>query len=152
MQVLIMRHGQAVPQAPSDAERSLTARGEEEAWAQGNWLKSQGLVPSRLFVSPYRRTRQTAAQVGAAFANVEPVTLDELTPSGNLQAVTDLIHGYLGSDETLLLVSHMPLVAYLVEALVPGQAPLAFATGQIIWLQEEQGRLRIQAQRLPSLG
>ncbi len=153
MQVLIMRHGQARPQAATDAERNLTSRGEEEAWAQGNWLKSQSLVPNPVFVSPYRRTRQTAAQVLASLPGAsEPVFLDELVPHGDLQAVANLVNGYLGTEQTLLLISHMPLVAYLVEALVPGHAPQAFATAQVVWLKEDQGQLRIHGQRLPSLG
>lgn len=136
MQILVMRHGEAQAQAADDASRALTAHGRAQARAQGQWLAMHG-APDALWVSPYLRAQQTADEVLAGLGQpLARVTLPELTPSGDIAAITALL---AGSDDCqrVLMVSHMPMVAYLVEALVPGEVPMAFATAEIVVIDRE---------------
>ncbi|HEX5712737.1 MAG TPA: histidine phosphatase family protein [Solirubrobacterales bacterium] len=80
MRALYLRHGESAHNAHSGAEAlaeeqgdRLTARGLEQAEAAAAGLGECGAT--RLLTSPLRRTRETAAAVGAA-VGLEPVPLD----------------------------------------------------------------------------
>ncbi|WKE64173.1 phosphohistidine phosphatase SixA [Gallaecimonas kandeliae] len=151
MQILVMRHGEAEPQIARDAERRLTEYGQHQALAQGQWLKSQGWQPDALWVSTYLRAQQTADQVVAGLGLAPPrLVLPELVPAGDIEAVADLL---AGSPELkrVLIVSHMPLVSYLVERLVPGEMPMAFATAQIVVIDIEDGKASISLRQFSSV-
>lgn len=151
MQILVMRHGEAEPQHTHDAERRLTAFGKQQATAQGQWLKSQGWQPDALWVSTYLRAQQTADSVVRALdASPKRLVLNELIPDGDVEAVADLVAGS-NDIERLLIVSHMPLVSYLVEKLVPGAVPLAFATAQIVVIDINEGKAEVSLRQLSSV-
>ncbi len=117
--LLIMRHGDAAPGFP-DHERELTPRGHAEAGRMADWLRTQVPGRGRLLSSPYRRARQTAEHVAAAFGGTVE-TLACVTPDDSPAIVVD----WLLADETsepLILVSHMPLVGALTGLLVEGRA------------------------------
>ena len=139
MQILIMRHGQAEATANSDAERALTEYGINEAAIMGKWLASKSITPSKIWVSPYLRAQQTY-QTLAEYLPLSTQALTELvitqsmiTPSGSAPQVRDLIDGELmsTSTETLLIVSHMPLVSYLVSEFTQQQFAPIFQTAGI---------------------
>lgn len=151
MQILVMRHGEAEPQITHDAERRLTTLGQQQAQAQGQWLKSLGWTPDALWVSTYLRAQQTAEQTLRALdAHPKRLVLPELTPDGNAGAVADLVAAS-PEIERLLIVSHMPLVSYLVEKLVPGEVPMAFATAQIVVIDIEDGKAKVSLRQLSSV-
>lgn len=151
MQILVMRHGEAEGQITHDAERRLTPHGQQQAKAQGEWLKSQDWQPDALWVSTYLRAQQTADQALRALgASPKRLVLSELTPDGNAQAVADLVAAS-PEIERLLIVSHMPLVCYLVEKLVPGEVPMAFATAQIVVIDIEDGKAKVSLRQLSSV-
>ncbi|MCB1659947.1 MAG: histidine phosphatase family protein, partial [Pseudomonadales bacterium] len=52
MNVIVIRHGQAQAQSTSDANRTLTAVGEQQAQKTAAWLANQGYQVDALFVSP----------------------------------------------------------------------------------------------------
>lgn len=52
MHIFIMRHGEAAFYAASDRERPLTARGQEQAQQQGEWLQQQGWQPDLCWSVP----------------------------------------------------------------------------------------------------
>ena len=123
MKIVIMRHGAAEMQADSDALRNLTDAGHEQARRAGHCLQQQGFLPEQLWVSPYNRARQTARGVlqalGGEGQQPQARTVDTLVPGGPAAAALQAIAGFRGNS--LLIVSHQPLVSALVGALTSAE-------------------------------
>lgn len=112
MKVIIMRHGDA---RFLGAERVLSKQGEQEARITGLKLVSH-LNISRIISSPKQRALQTASIVqsllkGSNRPQVE--VLSDLSPYGHSTQVQDFVEATSNSDDTVLLVSHIPQVATL---------------------------------------
>lgn len=114
-----MRHAEAEGMRTSDAERALTVRGHEQAQQTAAWLKQtlEGEAP-QLLVSPYLRAQQTAAAITAAM-QLEPRLLAELTPDVDPRRALRAIEEN-AANETVVVVTHMPLVAALSSWLESG--------------------------------
>ena len=135
MRIYIMRHGEAQNFAPTDAERPLTARGESHSEQMAAQLASQlsaGL--DMVWVSPYLRAQQT----WQVMANQLPdpkhlMTVDEITPYGQAEDVAGYLKAVIAVErpETVLIVSHLPLVGYLTAELAPELQPPMFRTSAI---------------------
>lgn len=123
MKIVIMRHGQAEPQAATDFERPLTMLGLQQASAAGSCLSALGFSFDQMWVSPYLRTQQTADQVLAQLPVSKRISLDLLVPETR---PLDLISA-IGeqSYQNLLLVSHQPLVSSLVASLAGEHVPMS---------------------------
>jgi len=135
MQLFIMRHGQANPMGNIDSERELTAQGFSEVKVMAQWINETNISLEKIFVSPYVRAQQTANTVLNGL-DTSPLltTLDFITPSGNAKDVHDFIDGMSGvgvDEKSLLIVSHMPLVSYLVAELTLGRHSPIFQTAAI---------------------
>nr|WP_282445819.1 phosphohistidine phosphatase SixA [Pseudomonas sp. EYE_354] len=111
----ILRHGEAEGHARTDAERNLTEHGRGEVLRSAAHLIGQPL--SAIIASPYVRAQQTAQLVREALGfEPEIRTVAWLTPDGNpLQVLQQL-----DTDDTVLLVSHQPLVGSLISFLQHG--------------------------------
>src|SRR5262245_23262638 len=121
MEILLVRHGHAVDDAPGlgDAGRWLTARGRKATRRVARWLaKSKKCRPALIWTSPLVRATQTAELV-AAYADYkgEIRALAELSPGrdpGDLQKLL--------TEESapfpLALVGHEPSLSMLAKALV----------------------------------
>ncbi|WP_448210888.1 phosphohistidine phosphatase SixA [Colwellia sp. MEBiC06753] len=135
MQIFIMRHGQASDWGQSDAQRALTEHGVQEAEAMGKWMEQQKISPNLIWVSPYLRAEQTyQAMLPTLAVTAQHQTQAMITPSGAARTVHDLIDGELatGHIDQLLLVSHMPLVSYLVAELTHETQTPIFQTASIV--------------------
>ncbi|OQP32462.1 phosphohistidine phosphatase SixA [Pantoea latae] len=133
MQVFIMRHGDAALEAASDSVRPLTHCGCDESRQMASWLNGQTVDVERVLVSPYLRAQQTLATVREALTLPEGQdTLPELTPGGDPGLVACYLQA-LGNEgvKSALVISHLPLVGYLVSELCPQEAPPMFATSAI---------------------
>ena len=151
-----MRHGEA--QNPfghslsCDSERELTPQGNFDAQLMADWLTKNNVTVAHFWVSPFIRAQQTAGiiskNIKAAFE-----TLTYITPAGDAKQVHDYIDTFIAdqlskskestaNDDTdneannknlqaLFIVSHMPLVSYLVAELTQYQAAPIFATAAI---------------------
>ena len=171
MQLYIMRHGEAqnfVEQGSrDDSQRALTREGETEAKKMGNWLQKMNISPTQVFVSPYVRAQQTCA-IATSSMQTAITTLDFITPSDDAKQVHDFIDGWCSeqlaalalqtsgkqiSDQqelSLLIISHMPLVSYLVAQLTQsGNAPI-FATAGIAHIDYDIDKMQGSLQRLVS--
>ena len=134
MQLYIMRHGQADPFGNIDQLRELTPTGYNEAECMGKWFNDKTIVLDQVFISPYVRAQQTAKTLLNKFSNeVKFETVDFITPSDDAKKVHDYIDGLCtDSDiEQLLIVSHMPLVSYLVAELTFDHQSPIFQTAAI---------------------
>ncbi|MBI6548697.1 phosphohistidine phosphatase SixA [Xenorhabdus lircayensis] len=147
MYVFIMRHGDAALDSISDATRELTPRGCQESQKMACWFSQQVPDIDYVLVSPYIRAEQTlkAVRENLALPDNEEV-LAELTPSGDVALVASYLQVLATQGrKAVLVVSHLPLVGYLVSELCPAQTPPMFATSSIACVeldhQAERGRL-----------
>ncbi|RRN04541.1 phosphohistidine phosphatase SixA [Bibersteinia trehalosi] len=139
MKIWIMRHAEAGFNAPSDSLRTLTPDGLAMAKAQGKKLgeqfKQQHIALDKLLVSPYIRAMQTkealiegmqAVDFSQNFSNIEE-QWDGITPDGIAESVLDYL-SFLREEgaRNVLIVSHLPLVFELVQALTQFQASVHF--------------------------
>ncbi|RJG48685.1 phosphohistidine phosphatase SixA [Motilimonas pumila] len=133
MQVYIMRHGQAEMLAKTDAQRPLTATGKHESEAMAHWLAPQLSHLEVIGHSPYLRAEQTFAAISPLLPTADKtVELQHLIPSGNVHKVTNFIYEMQQQGvKSLMLVSHLPLVGYLVAELCPSAGAPIFATSGI---------------------
>ena len=149
MQIYIMRHGEAHFSDGnlqfSDVERPLTEQGKNDVAAMGQWLSTLEIPFLTVFTSPFIRAQQTSvivhSKIESLLIDKKIETLPFITPSDSAKEVHDFLDGYLVENFTanineqtlsaILLVSHMPLVSFLVSELTQSpEAPL-FATGAI---------------------
>ncbi|ENG0953377.1 phosphohistidine phosphatase SixA [Yersinia enterocolitica] len=144
MQVFIMRHGDAALDAASDAQRPLTLCGQDESRQIASWLNDQSVDVDRVLVSPYLRAGQTLAVVREVLTlSAEQEVMPELTPGGDAAFVSCYLQALAKEDcAAVLVISHLPLVGYLVAELCPGQCPPMFATSAIacVDLDDETGK------------
>lgn len=117
----------------SDAERALTALGQQQAEKTGQWLAGffSEAKSVRLLTSPYRRARETAAII-AAVLGVEPVEVASITPDHDPRVALPAIAAAAADSECLVVVTHMPLVAALASWLEVG----VLSSGQSFSLAE----------------
>ena len=121
MRLYIMRHGDAVLQAPSDAERPLSPLGEAQCSRMVSHFSV--LIPDRIVASPYLRAQQSAAIVQSGLRDKfgqhrDIETLSLITPNDNPKKALQALARY--EVASLLMVSHQPLVGDLVSLLIHG--------------------------------
>lgn len=134
MQLYIMRHGQANPIGHIDHLRELTSTGHLEAKAMGKWFNDFDIVLNHVFISPFIRAQQTAETlIRELNLPVRTKTINFITPSDDAKKVHDYIDGLCAGEniEHLLIVSHMPLVSYLVSELTADNNSPIFQTAAI---------------------
>jgi phosphohistidine phosphatase len=145
MQIFVMRHGQAGMVAASDALRPLTDKGIKEAQDMGNWLSEQALSFDCVLVSPYLRAQQTADAVISELVNIgKKETLSIITPEDNAKAVHDYLDAICTIEQYqhILLVSHMPLVSYLVAELTSDNAMPIFQTASVAQIDYDTDQMK----------
>lgn len=149
MKLFIMRHGEAAPlqasallggaQYASDEVRELTSYGREEVAASAKWLKQHYPKLDLAISSPLVRAEQTLDIVAEHMPIEVREVSDEVTPSSDPEAFACALLARLQIEpaDTVLVVSHMPFVCYLVSFLDSKvQAPL-FPTAGVAVLDIE---------------
>jgi len=133
--LVIMRHGEAEPLSSQDSQRQLTAKGRAEVSQMANWLAQQYQPLDWVVCSPFVRTRQTAELMLAQQGNTTQFEiLPELVPEGDCHQVQLYINARLEHtpDARFLLVSHMPLVSFLVETFTKNGCTPVFETSGLV--------------------
>ena len=147
--IYCMRHGEAVFQAASDAERPLSPTGQEEAQRMGRWLAKEQEEWSLVLVSPFLRAQQTMNAV-LSHLPIAPdavQTVDGLVPSGNAGDIHDYIDGEIAVSKikNVLVICHMPIVSYLTASLTTEHNCPLFPTAGIAKIvydvQKSSGKL-----------
>lgn len=91
-----------------DRARTLVDRGRKDAGKIGAYMKSHGLIPDRVIISPAARTQETWKFTAAAFRPAPAaMTVDKLydaTP----HAIFAVIKDAPASAHTLMVVAHNP--------------------------------------------
>ncbi|MFQ3235458.1 MAG: phosphohistidine phosphatase [Paraglaciecola sp.] len=140
MHVIIMRHGDAKPVHRQDSLRPLSSFGHKQAKAAGKWLQQRYLTAGidMCLVSPYVRARETLAEVSGEVQISHEATSSDITPDGSVRLTHDYLN-FLISDKkinrSLLIISHMPFVSYLVDELTGSEQSLFFDTSSIVTIE-----------------
>ncbi|MBJ7521948.1 MAG: histidine phosphatase family protein [Solirubrobacteraceae bacterium] len=136
-QVWLLRHGEAEPHdARPDAERRLTARGEEQAAAAGRALVALETPFQFVFTSPKVRAAETA-RLACESLGLVPEVHTPLAEGFGLDDLRELLH-IVGHDRRLLLVGHNPDFAQLVGDLTGANARVK--KGGIVGMRVHGGR------------
>ena len=120
--LVILRHGEAEPYAGSDAQRELTEAGRLETEQQVQVLSELGFAPDEIIHSPFTRTCQTADICHAMFPNAQMKSHSGLMHSADVNQIPYL----LNQQGSVLFVSHMPLVARIVNFFCPETSVYGF--------------------------
>lgn len=113
MELILWRHAEAEPGDP-DEDRLLTSKGHKQAAKMAEWLDRN--LPSRckIFVSPTRRTLQTAQALGRKF-KVESALAPDAAPEAILK-----IARWPDAREPVLIVGHQPTLGQAAGLLIAG--------------------------------
>lgn len=131
MDLILWRHAEAVeiPPGGDDMARLLTPRGEKQASRMAAWLDRQLPDNTRIWVSPARRTEQTAIALGRKFRLSR-----QIGPQGTMDDLLELVHWPRASG-CVLVIGHQPVMGQTVAALVGLQASeCAVKKGAVWWL------------------
>lgn len=126
MQLLLIRHALAAEQDPDkypdDSTRPLVPKGKRIHRRMASRLFDAGLIPSRIFSSPWKRAWQTARitfeETGLSKADRLPCAT--LATAPNLAAIAAEI-GDPGPGERIALVGHEPWMSELASLLLTGE-------------------------------
>lgn len=130
MNLFFLRHGVAVerdPQSfPDDSRRPLTRKGEDRVRLVGDAMQAMELSFDGILSSPFLRARQTAEIVASGLGLRRVLQFrDELTPTGDPQALLRFINRMQPTHENLLLVGHEPHLSELLSVLICGRSDAA---------------------------
>ena len=125
MLLYVMRHGDAISFARTDAERPLSDRGRDQASSMVQHLLQA--MPTKVIASPYLRAQQTCRIVCDGLGIAEYDTVDGITPESDPFFVLNLLQPY--ENEVLLMISHQPLVSSLLGLLVDGHLAGGYMMG-----------------------
>lgn len=142
----IMRHGLAESEFESDFTRPLSEVGKRQAQNTISQLISESKqLPSVMLASPLARTQSTAKVAHDLLGIQKPFKTEKLlVHSADHRLLGDFL--LASGFKNLIVVSHMPIVAYLVQYLVPQSELLGFQTAQIAHISfsnpGEQGAIK----------
>jgi len=138
MKIFIMRHGEAENLAPTDAERALTERGKSDSVAVAEAGLKNGFTHVDLaLVSPYLRAQQTWQVIAPLIDCSQQKTCEDITPYGDSNDVFEYVVALseVNKLDSILLVSHLPLVGFLTSEFVPTIAPPMFTTSGLACIE-----------------
>jgi phosphohistidine phosphatase len=149
VKLYIVRHGEASAATGSGDEPGLTATGLEQAKQAGQLLFAED--PGLLLHSPKLRARQTAQQILALCPAATSQEAGCLLPSATAYDVAGVLEVVEAEGvESVVLVSHLPLVAELVgwfvdgdpsESRLPGYTPAGIVALDTRYIGPQEARL-----------
>ncbi len=130
----IMRHGLAESRFESDFSRPLSSVGARQAKSVATQIKQESeLQPLNMLVSPFARTQSTAEIVHSTLSMTQAFETEEmLVHFGDHRILAEFLKSC--NFEYLILISHMPIVAYLCHYLCDNIEIDGFETAQAVRL------------------
>jgi phosphohistidine phosphatase len=114
--LILMRHGKAEKDGPSDHERRLADKGRDQSINVGKSLKKLFGALDRAVVSDSTRTRQTLAQVLIEVPIHKIILEEKLYTINSQREFSDALSGHLADTEkNLLIVGHNPTISSLAS-------------------------------------
>ena len=140
----LLRHGEATPVGKDgpggDFARTLTRRGEREAWESATLIASLPQPPACVLASEAPRARQTATiALDALGLPSRSLTVDPRLYLADVRMLLDVIATVDDACTHLLVVAHNPGLSELVHVLAPGSAFGSLATGAWCTLESPAG-------------
>ncbi len=122
---MIMRHAAALPHA-RDRDRELTPKGRTTAEEAGDYLRSIGVVPDHVLVSPARRCTETWDHVRRTLGTGEDtsVVVDERIYAAAPESILEVLRSVPEAARSVLLIGHNPAVAYVASVLAGADGPI----------------------------
>ena len=148
MQVLLLRHGEAVDMrsAPTDHNRWLTDTGRQTVTKVGKALARLELHYSCIYTSPLVRSVQTAEILAATHPGfLGPLEVQSALSSevgSTAQALEPL--GHAADDDLIVMVTHMPKIGVLAGHLCQLATFPSFRTSSACLLSIEGGKGRFR--------
>ncbi|MBP1648764.1 MAG: sixA [Bacteroidetes bacterium] len=129
MELLILRHGVAVPRGsseyPSDGDRPLTPEGTKGMRKIAKGMRAMDLAFDRVFSSPLVRTKQTAEIALRGLRSGPSIDYTEhLQPDGDLEVFIGECLTKCAEEDRILIVGHEPYLSGLTSFLVCGDDSL----------------------------
>ncbi len=135
MDLILWRHAEAIePESGQlDLPRPLTRRGEKQSIKMAAWLDRQLPDNTRIWVSPARRTQQTATALGRKFKLTE-----SLLPQASVEELLELVQWPFGAS-TVLVIGHQPTLGQTLSQLLGLSAgECAMRKGAVWWLRHRE--------------
>lgn len=135
MDLILWRHAEAVEVAPGgdDMARVLTPRGEKQAARMAAWLDRQLPDSARIWVSPSRRTEQTAQALERKFRFSAA-----LGPMGTSEQLLELVQWPNGKG-CVLVIGHQPTLGQTIAQLLGLNASeCSVKKGSLWWLRSRE--------------
>ena len=139
MDLILWRHAEAEdwpegdPQAGSDMDRSLTARGEKQAVRMAAWLDRQLPEGARILVSPARRCEQTALALNRKY-RLRP----EIAPGASPAQLLELVQWPLAKSP-VLVIGHQPTLGMVAGRLINGvDGYVPVKKGAVWWFRQRE--------------
>ena len=82
MQLFLLRHAEAEPDAANDEARTLTAKGSKQAESIGKFCREHCFVPEMILSSPLTRAKETARLVARELDSPKLVRIAEFLRAG----------------------------------------------------------------------
>ena len=135
MDLILWRHAEAQEalDGGDDLQRPLTARGEKQAARMAGWLDRQLPEGTRIWVSPARRTEQTALALARKY-KLRP----ELAPGCTVAQLLEVAQ-WPHAKSAVLIVGHQPVLGQAIAQLLGlGADECAVRKGAVWWLRTRE--------------
>jgi phosphohistidine phosphatase len=121
-----MRHAEAQPHADHDVDRPLTDRGRTTAAEAGEFLRSIGVVPDYVLLSPALRCTQTWERLRRTLQPGDDVVevVDERMYAASAESVLEALRSVPETAHTVLVIGHNPSMAYVASVLADADGPM----------------------------
>jgi phosphohistidine phosphatase len=132
MQLFLLRHAEAEPDAANDEARTLTAKGSKQAENIGKFCSEHCFVPEAILTSPLTRAKETARLVARELDLPKLVRIEEFLRAGmTAERAFSGLRDFLGDvmkwekyseKGSIMLVGHEPDISNLAAVLIGGRA------------------------------
>jgi len=149
MKVYLARHGEAVS-SQLDPQRPLSEQGITDIRKVASYIKSMGISVEYIWHSGKRRAEQTAEILAESVSVMKDCSAhNHLRPNDDISIIVEELEAY---NTDIILVGHLPFMAYLASLLIAGSETVSFDAGTIICInREKSGRWQIEWMISPKL-
>ncbi|MCS6821522.1 MAG: histidine phosphatase family protein [Microscillaceae bacterium] len=158
--LLVIRHAKAKDIEPfqADFDRPLKKTGISEALEIGKALKDSRILVEKFYVSPAKRTTETAKVIADVLdISKEHIIFQPTIYAAHLNHLLELIHNIPNDISRVALIGHNPAISELVNYFIPSRyATLATCETVLLelsiddWQQIHEGIAKIVWNRRPT--
>jgi phosphohistidine phosphatase len=130
MKLYLTRHGEAVA-AEINSERPLSQLGQQQVKWIGAQLHARGIVVDKIYHSGIVRARQTAELLAPQVQAGSISQLSGLRPEDPVEPMEIAIADW---TQPVMLVGHLPYMAYLLDTLTLHSAAVMFNPATVVCL------------------